>query len=37
MAPFGFMDDGTNFYDDQPFTDVDGDYWTPHKSPTGQI
>ena len=37
MAPFGFMDDGTNFYDDQPFTDVDGDYWTPHKVPAGQI
>jgi hypothetical protein len=37
MAPFGFMDDGTNYYDDQPFIDVDGDYWTPTKVPPGQI
>ena len=37
MAPFGFMDDGLNYYDDQPFIDSDGDYWTPHKTPQGQI
>jgi len=37
MAPFGFMDDGLNYYDDQPFTDVDGDYWSPTKPPSGQI
>ncbi len=37
MAPFGFMDDGINYYDDQPFTDVDGDYWSPSPMPKGQI
>ena len=30
MAPFGFMDDGVNYIDqNMPFVDEDGDYWTP--------
>jgi len=30
MAPFGFMDDGVNYVDqNMPFVDEDGDYWTP--------
>ena len=30
MAPFGFMDDGINYVDqNMPFVDEDGDYWTP--------
>lgn len=37
MAPFGFIDDGIEWVEEAPFTDVDGDYWTPHKLPGGQI
>ena len=37
MAPFGFMDDGLDYWDDQPFVDSDGDYWSPTKLPPGQI
>ena len=34
MAPFGFVDDGVHYGEEvQPFTDADGDYWTPHPGP----
>ena len=33
MAPFGFIDDGVNYTETSPFTDVDGDYWVPTDAP----
>ena len=33
MSPFGFIDDGVNYTETSPFTDVDGDYWVPTDAP----
>ena len=34
MSPFGFVDDGVHYGEEvQPFTDADGDYWTPTPQP----
>jgi hypothetical protein len=37
MAPFGFIDDGIEWVEEAPFVDADGDYWTPHKIPSGPL